>query len=47
MLLAMIGEIGQLVTDKPFEFEKQPVEAEDCRKLLIILEESKEYTPIW
>ena len=29
----MIGENRQLVTDEPVEFEKQPVEVQDCRKL--------------
>ena len=28
----MIGENRQLVTDEPVEFEKQPVEVQDCRK---------------
>ena len=29
----MIGEIWQLVTDEPVEFEKEPVEVQDCRKI--------------
>ena len=28
----MIGENRQLVTVKPVEFEKQPLEVQDCRK---------------
>ena len=31
---AMIGENGQLVTNGPVEFKKQPVEVEDCRKIM-------------
>jgi hypothetical protein len=30
---AMIGENRQLVTHEPVEFEKQPVEIQDCRKI--------------
>ena len=30
----MIGENHQLVTDEPAEFEKLPVEVEDCRKII-------------
>ena len=30
---AMIGENRQLVTDEPVEFEKEPVEAQGCRKI--------------
>ena len=29
----MIGKNRQLVTDEPVEFEKQPVEVQDCRKI--------------
>ena len=29
----MIGEHRQLVTDEPVEFEKQPVEVQDCRNI--------------
>jgi hypothetical protein len=29
----MIGENRQLVTDEPVEFEKLPVEVQDCRKI--------------
>ena len=29
----MIGKDRQLVTDEPVEFEEQPVEVEDCRKI--------------
>jgi hypothetical protein len=29
----MIGENWQLVTDEPVEFEKIPVEVQDCRKI--------------
>ena len=29
----MIGENWQLVTDEPVEFDKQPVEFQDCRKI--------------
>ena len=29
----MIGANRQLVTDEPVEFEKQPVEVGDCRKI--------------
>ena len=28
----MIGENRQLVTNEPAEFEKYPVEVQDCRK---------------
>ena len=42
----MIGENRQLVTDEPVEFEKEPVEVQDCRKLLIVLEEFIEYNLI-
>ena len=31
--LSMIGENRQLVTDEPVEFEKQPVEVQDCSKI--------------
>jgi hypothetical protein len=31
---AMIGENGQLVTNEPVEFEKQPVEVHDCMKII-------------
>jgi hypothetical protein len=30
---AMIGENRQLVTHEPVEFEKQPVEIQDCRSV--------------
>jgi hypothetical protein len=30
---AMIGENWQLVTDEPVEFEKLPVEVQDCRNI--------------
>ena len=30
---AMIAENWQLVTDEPVEFEKEPVEVQDCRKI--------------
>ena len=30
---SMIGENRQLVTDEPVEFEKYPVEIQDCRKI--------------
>ena len=30
----MIGENRQLVTYKPVEFEKKPVEVQDCRKII-------------
>ena len=30
---SMIGENRQLVTDDPVEFEKLPVEVQDCRKI--------------
>jgi hypothetical protein len=43
----MIGEDRQLVTNEPVEFEKQPVEVQDCMNILLtILEEYVEYTPI-
>ena len=29
----MIGENRQLVTDEPVEFEKEPVEVQDCREI--------------
>jgi hypothetical protein len=29
----MIGENGQLVTNEPVEFKKQPVEVQDCKKI--------------
>ena len=32
-LTAIIGENWQLVTNEPVEFEKQPVEVQDCRKI--------------
>jgi hypothetical protein len=35
---------GPLITNEPVEFEKYPVEVKDFKKLLIILEESMEYT---
>ena len=30
---AMIGENRQLITDEPVEFEKQPVEVQDCMNI--------------
>ena len=30
---AMIGENRQVVTDEPVEFEKWPVEVQECRKI--------------
>jgi hypothetical protein len=30
---AMIGENRQLVTNEPVEFEEEPVEVQDCRKI--------------
>jgi hypothetical protein len=30
---AMIGENRQLVTNEPVEFQKKPVEVQDCRKI--------------
>jgi hypothetical protein len=30
----MIGKNRQLVIDEPVEFEKQPVEVQDCRKII-------------
>ena len=32
-LETMIGENRQLVTNEPIEFEKQPIEVQDCRKI--------------
>ena len=29
----MIGENRQLLSDEPVEFETEPVEVEDCRKI--------------
>ena len=29
----MIGENWQLGTDEPVEFEKEPVEVQDCRRI--------------
>ena len=31
--LPMIGENRQIITDEPVEFEKQPIEVQDCRKI--------------
>ena len=31
--IAMIGQNGRLVTDEPVEFDKEPVEVQDCRKI--------------
>ena len=42
----MIEENRQLGRNEPVEFEKQPVEVQDWRKLPIIVEEFIEYTPI-
>ena len=33
LLEAMIGESRRLVTNEPVEFEKSPVEVQDCRKI--------------
>ena len=33
----MSGENRQLVTDEPVEFEKEPVEVQDCRKIKLPL----------
>ena len=33
MSTTMIGENRQLVTNEPVEFEKSPVEVQDCRKI--------------
>ena len=33
MLVPMIGENRQLVTDEPVEFEEKPVEVQDCKKI--------------
>ena len=41
----MTGENWQLVTNDPGEFEKEPVEVGDYRKLPIIFEEFIEYIP--
>jgi hypothetical protein len=41
----MIRGNWQLVADELVEFEKYPVEVEDCRKLPIILVQFIEYTP--
>ena len=30
-MIALIGENRQLVTNEPVEFEKEPVEVQDCR----------------
>ena len=43
---SMIGENRQLVTDEPVEFEKQPLEVDDCKKITGHLEQFIEYTPI-
>ena len=40
----MNGENQHIATDEPIEFEKQSVEVEAARKLLITLEESEKYT---
>ena len=42
----MIRENRQLVTNEPVEFEKLPVEVQDCRKFTDSLEELIEYTTI-
>ena len=43
----MIGENRQLVTYEPVEFEKLPVEVQDCMKITNHLREKFiEYTPI-
>ena len=42
----MIRENQQLVKNEPVEFENEPVEVQDCRKLPIILEKFIEYPPI-
>ena len=40
---SLSGENCQLVTDKPVEFEKQPIEVGDFRRITDQLEESIEY----
>ncbi len=34
LLGAMIGKNRQLVTNEPVEFEKYPVEVQDCKKII-------------
>ena len=41
---AMIGESRQLLTNKLVEFEKWPVEVQDCRKITDHLRGFVEYT---
>ena len=43
----MIGENRQLVTYELVEFEKNRLKLKTAEKLPIILEEFKEYTPIY
>ena len=38
---AMIGENRQLVTNEPVEFEEEPVEVKDCRKIRYSISFSK------
>ena len=40
----MIGENGQLVTNEPVEFEKEPVEFQDFRRITDHLRGFMEYT---
>ena len=44
---SMIGENRQLVTDAPVEVEKQPVEAQDCRKITDHFRGIYRKYPIW
>ena len=43
-VMLIIGENRQLVTGEPVEFEKQPVEVQDCRRITDHLKELIEYT---
>ena len=40
----MSGKNRQLITNEPVEFEKYPIEVGNLGELLIILDESIEYT---
>ena len=42
----MIGENRELITNELVEFEKSPIEVQDCRIITVIKEEFMEYTPI-
>ena len=42
----MMGENPQLVANEPVEFEKQPVEVEDCRIITDHFREFIDYNPI-